>query len=74
MNDFFLKMTGQENQNESCFPSLSLKERLIGFFICFALGFVIQFLSMSSLVGFFLGKTSKFAFLFTFGNIISLLG
>jgi hypothetical protein len=74
MNDFFLKVTGQENQNDSCFPSLSLKERLIAFFICFALGFVIQFLSMGSLVGFFLGKTSKFAFLYTIGNIISLLG
>ncbi len=69
-----MRMTGQENQNESLFPSLSLKERLIGFGICFALGMLIQFLSMGSLVGLFIGKTSKFAFLYTLGNIISLAG
>ncbi len=74
MNDFFMKATGQDTQNDSLFPSLSLKERLIGFGICFILGMLIQFLSMGSLVGFFLGKTSKFAFLYTTGNIISLLG
>jgi hypothetical protein len=73
MNDFFMNATGQ-NENESLFPSLSLKERLMGFGICFILGMLIQFLSMGSLVGFFLGKTSKFAFLYTVGNIISLLG
>jgi hypothetical protein len=74
MNDFFIKITGQEKDNDSCFPSLSLKERLIGFGICSILGMLIQFLSMGSLIGFFLGKTSKFAFLYTFGNIVSLIG
>jgi hypothetical protein len=74
MNDFFIRMTGQENNNDSLFPTLSLKERLIGFGICFILGSLIQFMSMGSLVGFFLGKTSKFAFLYTIGNIISLMG
>jgi hypothetical protein len=74
MNDFFIRMTGQENSNDSLFPSLSLKERLMGFGICFILGSLIQFMSMGSLIGFFLGKTSKFAFLYTIGNIISLLG
>jgi hypothetical protein len=74
MNDFFIRMTGQENNNDSLFPTLSLKERLIGFAICFILGSLIQFMSMGSLVGFFLGKTSKFAFLYTIGNIISLMG
>ncbi len=74
MNDFFIRMTGQESQNDSLFPSLTLKERLTGFGICFVLGLLIQFLSMGSLVGFFMGKTSKFAFLYTVGNLISLLG
>lgn len=74
MNDFFIRMTGQENSNDSLFPTLSLKERLMGFGICFILGSLIQFMSMGSLIGFFLGKTSKFAFLYTIGNIISLLG
>jgi hypothetical protein len=73
MRDFLGTITGN-NDNDSCFPTLSLKERLIGFGICFGLGFLIQFLSMGSLVGLFLGKTSKFAFLYTLGNIISLLG
>ncbi len=74
MNDFFIRMTGQEKDNDSLFPTLSLKERLTGFGICFILGSLIQFMSMGSLIGFFLGKTSKFAFLYTIGNIISLLG
>lgn len=74
MNDFFIRVTGQENSNDSLFPTLSLKERLMGFGICFILGSLIQFMSMGSLIGFFLGKTSKFAFLYTIGNIISLLG
>jgi len=69
-----MKITGQEETNDSCFPSLTFKERLIGFGICVGLGFLIQFLSMGSLIGFFLGKTSKFAFLYTLGNIISILG
>jgi len=69
-----MSITGQSTSNDSIFPSLSLKERLIGFGICFVLGMLIQFLSMGALVGFFLGKTSKFAFLYTAGNIISLFG
>lgn len=73
MKDFLGNLTGQQ-QNDSCFPTLSYKERLIGFAICFGLGMLIQFFSMGSLVGLFLGKTSKFAFLYTLGNIISLLG
>ena len=44
MEDFFFKLSGQE-ENESIFPSLSLKERLIGFAICFGLGSFFQFLS-----------------------------
>lgn len=74
MSDFFMRITGQEEQNDSLFPSLSLKERLIGFGACFLLGMLIQFLSMGSMIGFFLGKTSKFAFLYTLGNIVSLMG
>ncbi len=73
MNDFLGTLTGKE-QNDSCFPSLSYKERLTGFLICFALGMVIQFFSVGSLMGLVLGKISKFAFLYTLGNIVSLTG
>ena len=73
MEDFFLKATGQD-ENESIFPTLSLKERLIGFGICFLLGSIFQFLSMGSLGGLLLGHANKFAFLYTCGNIITIFG
>jgi ribose/xylose/arabinose/galactoside ABC-type transport system permease subunit len=73
MNDFLGTLTGQE-KNESLFPSLTLKERLIGFAVCFGLGVLIQFLSMGSLLGLVVGKANKFAFLYTVGNIISIIG
>ena len=73
MEDFFLKATGQD-ENESIFPTLSLKERLIGFAICFGLGSIFQFLSMGSLGGLLLGHANKFAFLYTCGNIITIFG
>ena len=73
MQDFFLSMTGQQ-ENESIFPSLSFKERLIGFIICFLLGLIFQIMSMGSLVGVLLGRANKFAFLYTSGNIVSIFG
>ena len=74
MNDFLGTLTGNEEQNDSCFPSLSYKERITGFIICFALGIIIQFFSFGSLMGIFVGNVSKFAFLYTLGNIVSLTG
>lgn len=73
MNDFLGKLTGKE-ENDSCFPSLSYRERITGFVVCFALGTLIQCFSFGSLMGIVLGKISKFAFMYTLGNIISLLG
>lgn len=73
MNDFLGTLTGNE-QNDSCFPTLSYRERITGFLICFALGLVIQFFSVGSLMGLALGKISKFALLYSLGNIISLIG
>lgn len=74
MNDFFLSVTGQKQENDSIFPSLSLKERLIGFAICFALGMLFQFMSMTAILGLVVGKASRFAFLYTTGNIVSIFG
>ena len=31
----------RDEDNESCFPTLTYRERLIGFLICFAIGFSI---------------------------------
>ena len=76
MKDYFLSFRGGENneENDSIFPSLSLKERLIGFGICFGLGLLFQFMSMGSIVGVLLGRPNKFAFLYTCGNLISIFG
>ena len=76
MQDFLLSFGGMNNEdeNDSIFPSLSLKERLIGFGICFGLGLLFQFMSMGSILGVLLGRPNKFAFLYTCGNIISIFG
>ena len=75
MQDFLLSFgNGNDNENDSIFPSLSLKERLIGFAICFGLGMLFQFMSMGSIVGVLVGRPNKFAFLYTCGNIISIFG
>ena len=75
MQDFLLSFGGgNDNENDSIFPSLSLKERLIGFAICFGLGMLFQFMSMGSIIGVLLGRPNKFAFLYTCGNIISIFG
>ena len=75
MQDFLLSFGGgNDNENDSIFPSLSLKERLIGFAICFGLGMLFQFISMGSIIGVLLGRPNKFAFLYTCGNIISIFG
>ena len=76
MQDFLLSFGGgrNEDENDSIFPSLSLKERLIGFGICFGLGLLFQFMSMGSIVGVLLGRPNKFAFLYTCGNLISIFG
>ena len=72
--DLITNIVSPEENNESCFPTLSLKERLMGFAVCFGIGTLLQILSMGSFVGVLLGKTSKFALLYTFGNIVSLVG
>ena len=74
MNDFLGNLTGKQEENDSCFPTLTYEQRIKGFIVCFALGTIIQFFSMGSLMGILLGKISKFAFLYTLGNIVSLLG
>ncbi|KNE68473.1 hypothetical protein AMAG_12650 [Allomyces macrogynus ATCC 38327] len=48
---------------------LSRKQRLIGFGVCFVLGFVISLLSFLSMAT---GNLAGFAVLYTFGNLTSL--
>lgn len=70
----FLGYEMKEDSDKSMFPSLSYKERMIGFGVCFSLGLLIQFMSMGSVLGIILGKPEKFAVLYTFGNLISIFG
>lgn len=34
----YFKIQDDTDENESCIPSLGLRERLIGFFVCLGLG------------------------------------
>ena len=63
-----------KEESEECCPSLTYKERLIGFAVCFVVGFLIELLSMGSLIGLFLGNSYKFGILFTLGNVLSVIG
>ena len=77
MNDYLSSLNpfaSESNNNDSIFPSLSLKERLIGFGVCFVLGSLFQFMSLGSMLGVLLGRPNKFAFLYTCGNLISIFG
>ena len=69
----FIGLT-ETKDDDTCCPQLTYKERLTGFLVCFALGSLIQFLSMGSLFGLFFGRTSKFGILYTLGNVVSLVG
>jgi hypothetical protein len=71
--DLIKNIVTPEN-NDSIFPTLSLKERLIGFAICFVVGTFLQILSTASFLMIMTGKIKKFAILYTFGNIVSLMG
>lgn len=63
-----------ENKDDLCCPDLSLEQRLIGFSICFILGLIVEFLSLGSFFLIFTGNASRFAILFSLGNILSISG
>jgi hypothetical protein len=74
MANFLGKLTGKEEENDSLFPSLSYKERLIGFTASFIIGTIMQFYSFGYSMEEAEGKNEKFAFLYFIGNILYLLG
>ena len=61
--------------NQSCFPSLSYKERIIAFVIFNVLGYIVQLGSflrfISAVAG---GDPAKFAMVYTLGNVLALCG
>eukprot|EP00299_Pterocystis_sp_00344_P015718 c7861_g1_i4.p1 GENE.c7861_g1_i4~~c7861_g1_i4.p1 ORF type:complete len:210 (+),score=37.94 c7861_g1_i4:31-660(+) len=63
-----------EDTLDECFPSLTLKQRAIGFGVCFVVGLVLTLLTIFTFPFFQLlaGKPRMFAILFSFGNLVSL--
>lgn len=57
-------------KNDSCCPNLSLKERIVGFTICFIIGMVLLIMSITSIFGVFIGNTMAFGLLYTCGNLL----
>ncbi len=43
--------TKASTEEESCFPSLSFKERIIGFSVCTVLGWAMSLLSFGTIAG-----------------------
>ena len=51
MNHLLLSFTNQNADNYSVFTLLIVKERLIGFTICFVVDMLLQFITMGYIVG-----------------------
>ena len=64
------EIVGKRITKDSCCPSLSWYERLLGFLICFVLGCLFLFYSFFQIVKALTGKYEKFAIVFSLGNIL----
>ena len=78
MNDdpeAYTQLPDAEVKDKAWFPNLTMKQRLIGMFVCALLGFIINVLSFVVL---FAGsgerKVVAYAILFTYGNLVAILG
>jgi hypothetical protein len=54
--------------DKGCLPSLTVKQRVVGFTVCFSVGMLLSFLSTI-----FLFDPVKFAVMYTVGNVLSLM-
>ena len=68
----YFKVNSEEEN--TCFPKLSFKERVIGFVVCTILGYAISIISLGSFLGVATGKPEKFAIMYSLGNVIALMG
>lgn len=66
----FLRTEEEDDFGSSCFPSLSLKQRLFGCVCCFCLGQFLQFLSIGALMGVLIGHPESFAWRYSGGNLM----
>ncbi len=70
--NMFTSLLNDNQSEESLFPNLTLRRRIIGWLTCYALGMCLTFLSFGSLALLVLGRPRRFALLYTAGNLLSL--
>ncbi|CAG9319019.1 unnamed protein product [Blepharisma stoltei] len=63
----------QEEDDQLC-PSLTLQQRIIGFGICAAVGFLLGILAWMTLFKVIAGKPYSFAICFSLANVVSIAG
>ena len=74
MSEYFtLNRDSGDNMGTHC-PSLSFKQRMIGFLACFVFGVLLDLLAWGSLVGLMHGEPYEFAVFFTAGQLVAILG
>lgn len=59
-------------EEDSCLPSLTYKERLYAFCVTFGLGLFIDLVSLGSIFGLLTGNPIRYAMSLTVGNILSI--
>ena len=59
----------QTQSEDSIFPSLTLRQRVIGWLSCYSIGISLTFLSFGSLAQLILGRPKRFALLYSVGNL-----
>uniref|UniRef100_A0A6B2LLI6 Vesicle transport protein n=1 Tax=Arcella intermedia TaxID=1963864 RepID=A0A6B2LLI6_9EUKA len=65
-----MNVVGAVTPNDSLFPSLSLKQRLIGFAICAGIGFLLSVIGGLMLI---FGNFQAFGILYSIGNLVTIL-
>lgn len=74
MSSYFPFKNRDEEASDSCFPKLSLTERLVAFSACVCIGIVLDIMSWFSIVKIIAGKPETFAICFSLGVLISMAG
>eukprot|EP01017_Pseudomicrothorax_dubius_P016861 TRINITY_DN1905_c0_g2_i2.p1 TRINITY_DN1905_c0_g2~~TRINITY_DN1905_c0_g2_i2.p1 ORF type:complete len:182 (-),score=38.33 TRINITY_DN1905_c0_g2_i2:150-695(-) len=69
-----VEKAGESQPNESCFPTLTFKERFIGFGVCVLIGLLLELVSLGSFKEIIRGEPGRFAICYTLGNVLSLVG
>ncbi|KAF4720878.1 hypothetical protein FOZ63_030156 [Perkinsus olseni] len=64
---------GLSDHDDSLFPSLTIKQRVIGWACCFTAGVLISIGSFGSFTLLLLGRPTRFALAYTIGNVLQLL-